>query len=75
VRTSRIELETPGWKPGTLPLRHARINFIYMVGDDGFEPTQQTQQIYSLPRLSNFGDHPNYYLGRYAGLSSDTSLG
>ena len=26
VRTERIELSTTGWKPVTLPLRHARVN-------------------------------------------------
>ena len=29
-----------------------------MVGVVGFEPTQPKQQIYSLPRLSNFGAPP-----------------
>lgn len=47
VRTSRIELETPGWKPGTLPLRHARV---ILVGVVGVEPTLFTtwDEIYSL---------------------------
>ncbi len=33
-----------------------------MVGVVGFEPTQPKQQIYSLPRLSNFGAPPHGHI-------------
>ena len=51
-----------GFEPPTKPLWEAgstvELQEQSLVGDDGFEPTQRTQQIYSLPQLSNSGDHP-----------------
>ena len=34
---------------------------VLLVGVVGFEPTQPKQQIYSLPRLSNFGAPPAFF--------------
>jgi len=46
----------------------------FTVGVIGFEPIQPKQQIYSLPRLSNFGAPPTYQeLEPAEGLEPPTS--